>query len=101
MQQRTLRARRDTQRSKSQSQWRESIKADPAISEIRSSWFGTIHSRVDRHSPQGDVISPLLKNIYLDRFDQYMTDQGIRIVRYADDIWYLPAAEAKPADMGT
>ena len=36
-------------------------------------------------SPQGGVISPLLMNIYLDRFDQYMKGQGIRIVRYADD----------------
>ena len=25
-------------------------------------------------------------NIYLDKFDQYMKGQGIRIVRYADDI---------------
>jgi len=37
-------------------------------------------------SPQGGVISPLLMNIYLDSFDQYMKSQGIRIVRYADDI---------------
>ncbi len=37
-------------------------------------------------SPQGGVISPLLMNIYLDKFDQYMKGQGIRIVRYADDI---------------
>lgn len=37
-------------------------------------------------SPQGGVISLLLMNIYLDNFDQYMKSQGIRIVRYADDI---------------
>ena len=37
-------------------------------------------------SPQGGVISPLLSNIYLDAFDQRMKGQGIRIVRYADDI---------------
>jgi len=37
-------------------------------------------------SPQGGVISPLLMNIYLDRFDHEMKSQGIRIVRYADDI---------------
>lgn len=36
--------------------------------------------------PQGGVISPLLMNIYLDSFDQYMKSLGIRIVRYADDI---------------
>jgi len=40
----------------------------------------------DIGSPQGGVISPLLMNIYLDEFDQYMKGLGIRIVRYADDI---------------
>ena len=40
-------------------------------------------------SPQGGVISPLLMNIYLDSFDQYMKGLGIRIVRYADDILIL------------
>jgi group II intron reverse transcriptase/maturase len=44
-------------------------------------------------SPQGGIISPLLTNIYLDRFDQYMKSKGIRIVRYADDI--LIFAETK------
>ncbi len=37
-------------------------------------------------SPQGGIISPLLTNIYLNRFDWYMKNKGIRIVRYADDI---------------
>src|SRR5690554_3927257 len=34
-------------------------------------------------SPQGGVISPLLSNIYLNKFDQKMMSKGIRIVRYA------------------
>lgn len=37
-------------------------------------------------SPQGGVISPLLMNIYMDKFDQDMKKKNIRIVRYADDI---------------
>lgn len=37
-------------------------------------------------SPQGGVISPLLMNIYMDKFDQEVKNQNIRIVRYADDI---------------
>jgi len=37
-------------------------------------------------SPQGGVCSPLLTNIYLNRFDQEMKSRGVRIVRYADDI---------------
>ena len=40
-------------------------------------------------SPQGGVISPLLANIYLNEFDQKMKEQGIRIVRFADDILVL------------
>ena len=37
-------------------------------------------------SPQGGVISPLVANVYLDAFDQFMRSRGHRIVRYADDI---------------
>lgn len=36
-------------------------------------------------SPQGGVISPLVANVYLDAFDQYMKIRKQRIVRYADD----------------
>lgn len=44
------------------------------------------YEETDIGSPQGGVISPLLANIYLDYFDQKMKAEGIRIVRYADDI---------------
>ncbi len=37
-------------------------------------------------STQGGVISPLISNIYLNKFDQEMKSRSIRIVRYADDI---------------
>lgn len=37
-------------------------------------------------SSQGGVFSPLVSNIYLNKFDQKMKSKGIRIVRYADDI---------------
>lgn len=40
-------------------------------------------------SPQGGVISPLLANIYLNEFDQFMKERNYRIVRYADDILIL------------
>lgn len=43
----------------------------------------------EQGSPQGGVISPLLANIYLNEFDQKMKEQGIRIVRFADDILIL------------
>jgi group II intron reverse transcriptase/maturase len=37
-------------------------------------------------TPQGGVISPLLANIYLHPFDEVMTKEGFRVIRYADDI---------------
>ncbi len=49
-------------------------------------------------SPQGGIISPLLMNIYMDSFDQYMKQQGIRIVRYADDILILASTKAKAGE---
>ena len=47
---------------------------------------GSDYHPTEQGSPQGGVISPLLMNIYLDDFDQYMKSRGVRIVRYADDI---------------
>jgi group II intron reverse transcriptase/maturase len=44
-------------------------------------------------SPQGGVISPLIANIYLNEFDQFMKGRGHRIVRYADDILILTRSE--------
>jgi len=35
---------------------------------------------------QGDVLSPLLSNIYLNDFDYYIKEQGVMHVRYSDDI---------------
>lgn len=45
-------------------------------------------------SPQGGVISPLIANVYLDRFDQFMKVRGHRIVRYADDILIVCRSES-------
>lgn len=40
-------------------------------------------------SPQGGPLSPLLSNIYLDKYDQEMRRRGVTFVRYADDIVVL------------
>ena len=40
----------------------------------------------DEGTPQGGPLSPLLANIYLDRFDKLMESRGLRFCRYADDI---------------
>ncbi|MEG0097719.1 MAG: group II intron reverse transcriptase/maturase [Romboutsia sp.] len=46
-------------------------------------------------SPQGGVISPLLMNIYMTKFDNYMKENNIRIVRYADDILIFAKTKAQ------
>lgn len=51
------------------------------------------YTATDVGSCQGGVISPLLSNIYLNKFDQKMMEKGIRIVRYADDILILAASK--------
>lgn len=43
----------------------------------------------DDGTPQGGVISPLLANIYLDPLDHLMEEQGLEMVRYADDLVLL------------
>ena len=51
-----------------------------------------------RGLPQGGPISPVLANLYLDRFDEALLARGIRLVRFADDFIILckerPQAEA-------
>jgi len=44
---------------------------------------------------QGDVLSPLLSNIYLNDFDYYMEAQGIIHVRYSDDMLFLGKTQAE------
>lgn len=40
---------------------------------------------VEKGTPQGGVLSPLLANLYLHKLDQRMAALGVRMVRYADD----------------
>ena len=51
--------------------------------------IGLEHVDSDIGSPQGGVISPLIANVYLDKFDQMMKQRGHRLIRYADDILIL------------
>ena len=44
-------------------------------------------------TPQGAVISPLLSNIYLDPLDHRMAQNGVRMIRYADDFVILCRSE--------
>ena len=45
--------------------------------------------KTEEGSPQGGPLSPLLANIYLNKYDQEMTRRGVRVIRYADDIVIL------------
>jgi len=56
---------------------------------------GLTHWRPTAGTPQGAVISPLLANIYLDPLDQELVQQGMEMVRYADDFVILCRSEAE------
>ena len=45
--------------------------------------------KTEEGSPQGGNLSPLLANIYLDKFDKEFESRGVRVIRYADDIILL------------
>ncbi len=46
-------------------------------------------------TPQGAVMSPLLSNIYLNPLDHLMAQQGVQMVRYADDFVLLCRTEVE------
>ncbi len=43
-------------------------------------------TKTEEGSPQGGNLSPLLANIYLDKFDKEYEGRGVKVIRYADDI---------------
>jgi group II intron reverse transcriptase/maturase len=45
--------------------------------------------------PQGAVISPILANIYLHEFDEFVTGSNLKLVRYADDFLVLATTQAE------
>ena len=45
--------------------------------------------RTEEGSPQGGPLSPLLANIYLNKYDREMERRGVKVIRYADDIVVL------------
>ena len=45
--------------------------------------------KTEEGSPQGGPLSPLLANIYLNKFDHEMESRGVHVIRYADDIVVL------------
>jgi group II intron reverse transcriptase/maturase len=49
--------------------------------------------RTEEGSPQGGPLSPLLANIYLNKFDHEMESRGVKLLRYADDIIILAKSQ--------
>ncbi len=49
--------------------------------------------RTEEGSPQGGNLSPLLANIYLDKFDHEFESRGVKVIRYADDIVLLAKSQ--------
>lgn len=49
--------------------------------------------KTEEGSPQGGPLSPLLANIYLNKFDQEMATRGVNVIRYADDIVILAKSQ--------
>jgi CRISPR-associated protein Cas1 len=59
-------------------------------------WFLQLKELLLKGLPQGSPLSPVLSNLYLDRFDRDMADEGFRLIRYSDDFVVLfrgPMAE--------
>jgi group II intron reverse transcriptase/maturase len=52
-----------------------------------------VRMETEEGTPQGGVISPLLANIYLNRFDWEMAKAGYEVIRYADDFVVLCATQ--------
>lgn len=55
-------------------------------------------AETDEGSPQGENLSPLLANVYLNEFDQEFNRRGVPCIRYADDIVLLAKSERAKTD---
>lgn len=56
---------------------------------------GEIKTYPTKGTPQGSILSPLLANIFLHSMDQTLTNAGLQVVRYADDLVILCKSETE------
>ena len=73
----------------------EAYLADSPTVEALMRWVRAGSPYQGRGLPTGAPISPLLANLFLDRFDEQVTREGGRLVRYADDFMILFKDTAK------
>ncbi|MBF0121102.1 MAG: CRISPR-associated endonuclease Cas1 [Desulfobacterales bacterium] len=45
--------------------------------------------------PQGNPLSPVLSNLYMDQFDRWISEKGFKLIRYSDDFLLLFQTEDK------
>lgn len=62
----------------------------PKIYDLAKNYF-----RIRKGVLQGSPISPLLANVYLDKFDKSLTAQGFKLIRYCDDFVISCRTEAE------
>lgn len=62
--------------------------AEPLVSYL-SHWLHLTTNQGISGLPQGWVLSPVLSNLYLDRFDRMLDKKGFKLVRFADDFVVL------------
>ena len=71
---------------------RQEVK-DKRLTDLIKKYSGVMENgivmKTEEGSPQGGNLSPLLANIYLDKFDKEFEGRGVKVIRYADDIVLL------------
>ena len=63
--------------------------ADAPMVQALMAWMRVGAPYPDRGLPTGSPLSPLLANLFLDGFDERITAEGGRLIRYADDFLIL------------
>jgi CRISPR-associated protein Cas1 len=63
--------------------------ADSPMVQALMAWVRVGAPYADRGLPTGSPLAPLLANLFLDGFDERITSEGGRLIRYADDFLIL------------
>ncbi|MBK8233098.1 MAG: hypothetical protein IPK72_21580 [Candidatus Eisenbacteria bacterium] len=69
--------------------------SDDATADLLMRWVRSGSPRPDCGVPTGAPISPLLANLFLDQYDEEISAEGGRLIRYADDFLVLYRTQAE------